>query len=560
MLYKFKVNLSLSPLIAPPGWTGRVTPVIDALIFCFSFLIIGTHAWNPAVAAEGLTGSGKPPVLRESADSSTQAPVHGGGRPAKFTLHSETNRSTSALSTVSSLPPASPALTAAPAKKSKQASCKPGSLRVTSHPSGARVFLDGEEIGVTPLLLKKKLNPGTYRVTFSKPGFRSQEEGVRIKSEEEALAWAKLDPLRARLLVNSTPEKALVVVDGRQRGYTPWAGKVWGGAHRLEVRLAGRAPHKEDVYVLGGTEKSVDVLLLAGTIVTVPGNTADIIRAQDFAFEWPGASEHAGPKGAPMVLVKAGPFLRGSPKGDKFAYPGEKPQKLVELNAFLIDRFEVPNAVYRRFLKLTEGKLHLNSHRSEPTSKDHTPNEISFHGEEWNQSWQPVSGVDWFDAYAYCAWAGKRLPSEAEWEKAARGTDGRVYPWGNEVPGEHAFGNFAELAFRFRNPEWTWIVGEYDDGFPWPAPIGRFPRGAAPSGAEDMAGNVMEWVMDWYSESYYREGTAKNPRGPGLGEKRVARGGAWNDASWSLRSANRLGLLPTTRINTLGFRCAMDAP
>jgi serine/threonine-protein kinase len=252
----------------------------------------------------------------------------------------------------------------------------------------------------------------------------------------------------------------------------------------------------------------------------------------------------------------------GSADADLQAYATEKPQHRVRLSAFYIDRFEVTNAQYHKFLvDLADRKddVHRDCDPSEPANKSHTPGLLSMWGREWNGSRQPVVEVDWWDAAAYCYWAGRRLPTEAEWEKAARGTDARPYPWGDDPPGAFAQGNFADLTFVERNPDWTWIVPRYDDGHAWTSPIGSYPRGASPYGAEDMAGNVWEWVRDWFAGGYYKDSPAENPQGPPMGTYRAVRGGSWNDIAWDLRSASRLKLKPGFRVRTVGFRCARDA-
>ncbi|MSS70723.1 MAG: formylglycine-generating enzyme family protein [Candidatus Latescibacteria bacterium] len=180
----------------------------------------------------------------------------------------------------------------------------------------------------------------------------------------------------------------------------------------------------------------------------------------------------------------------GSAEGEK----DEAPPHTVSLDAFAIDRTEVTNAAYALFWKADGG----------PESP-HTPGNFEGRGAvRWPEAARerpdhPVVGVTWFDAAAYCRWAGKRLPTEAEWEKAARGTDGRVWPWGN------AFGGGDSARANVYNG---------DDGYVQStAPVGRFPSGASPCGALDMAGNVWEWVADWYGSDAYGRSPRKNPKG-----------------------------------------------
>ena len=224
--------------------------------------------------------------------------------------------------------------------------------------------------------------------------------------------------------------------------------------------------------------------------------------------------------GKAMVYVPAREFLRGSPEGK--GDTNECPQRLVHLDAFWIDKTEVTVAEYRRFCEATGRSL---------------PEAPSW---GWKDD-HPVVKVTWEEATAYAVWAGKQLPTEAEWEKAARGTDGREYPWGKK-----------------------WDAGKCvnkSNSGNGTQPVGSHPAGASPCGALDMAGNVWEWCADWFDENYYPSAPASNPHGPDSGRARVVRGGAWCDADpGDLRVAVRDGLGPTSGLGLLGFRCVLRPP
>ena len=197
----------------------------------------------------------------------------------------------------------------------------------------------------------------------------------------------------------------------------------------------------------------------------------------------------------------------------------ESPQHSVTLGDLWIDRTEVSNGQYQKCVEA--GKC---------------PGAGCSAGSSYNAADQPVVCVSWEDAVAYCAWAGARLPTEAEWEKAARGTDGWVYPWGNEEP------DCSRLNY-------AGCIGK-------PSEVGSYASGASPYGALDMAGNVWEWVSDWYGAGYYAGSPRENPIGPGSGEYRVIRGGSWSFVSGYVRAAVRSWYDPTYLDIYLGFRCA----
>lgn len=227
-----------------------------------------------------------------------------------------------------------------------------------------------------------------------------------------------------------------------------------------------------------------------------------------------------GKDGAPTVLIPAGSFVMGDDENS--------PRRGIFVDAFYMDKFEVTVGRYAKFLEAT-GNVRL--------------------PEEWenaniqSDSELPVVGVNWGEAAGYCRWAGRRLPTEAEWERAARGNDERKYPWGNDAPTPES----ARYGRRYENPV-------YKDGV---ARVGSYAKDVSPFGVFDLAGNVTEWVGDWFSDSF-PVGEGPNPKGPESGTSRALRGGGWYDPAERVSITRRWQASPSNRNDGIGFRCAGD--
>jgi formylglycine-generating enzyme required for sulfatase activity len=236
-------------------------------------------------------------------------------------------------------------------------------------------------------------------------------------------------------------------------------------------------------------------------------------------------------QGVPMVIVPAGKFRMGNDNGKA----DEKPAHMVYLDTFYIDKYKVTNAFYKTCVDtgVCAPPKYINSNLH-PT----------YYGDPKYDNF-PFIAADWYAAKTYCEWRGARLPTEAEWEKAARGTDQRTYPWGEGIDQSRANYN------NNNEPDYVGDTSKVDD----------YASGVSPYGVYDMAGNVWEWVADLYDEKYYSSlsDTAKNPLGPTMGEFRVVRGGSWNSNSYALRSSYRSWFNPTNANIQVGFRCARSA-
>ncbi len=256
--------------------------------------------------------------------------------------------------------------------------------------------------------------------------------------------------------------------------------------------------------------------------------------------------------GAEMVLIPAGDFEMGTdtseiPKLVQWAkqwydvkadwFERETPRHTVYLDAFYMDKYEVTVGQYKKFISAT-------GHKAPDWSRVSIYSPTDEHA---------MVFVSWEDAQAYSRWAGKRLPTEAEWEKAARGKlVGKKFPWGDKNP------DGTQCNFADRNTDFPWSDKNVDDGYQYTAPVGSFPPNGY--GLYDMAGNVWEWCADWYSEDYYKNSPTSNPQGPQNGDSSVCRGGSWDINPFNVRAAYRYWNSPTNFYNYLGFRCCVSSP
>jgi formylglycine-generating enzyme required for sulfatase activity len=359
----------------------------------------------------------------------------------------------------------------------------------------------------------------------ARPAPRVEAQSPRVQEEAKP----------GSLAISSKVDGVEVYVDGQKigdlrLGRVLVARDVAPGVYKIRGRKAGHRDWEREVQV--ESDRRVEVGIDIEPLRNEPTRTepAPAVRGED---------------GVTMLLVPAGEFTMGTADGDE----REQPRHRLTVASFYIDIHEVTNAQFRGFV---EGRgyermelwtaLGWKWRKKEPTRE--SPRDVRqpayWHDIKWNEAQQPVVGVSWFEADAYCKFVGKRLPTEAEWEKAARGTEDRRYPWGDAWEPRRANTDQSKLE-RTR-------------------PVGSYPTGASAHGVLDLAGNAAEWVADWYHREYYKRSPEKNPKGPDTGEEKVIRGGSWDSRERDVRTTSRRGETPDERNRKIGFRCAIDPP
>ena len=368
---------------------------------------------------------------------------------------------------------------------------------VFSRPGGAKVLVNGVDTGQrTPTTLT--LSPRRTRIYLMLPGYRRAQRVLTLRAGRRTKISVTLEALLAQLKVVSTPSGAAVRIGGRSTGkVTPAVVKARpGAAISVAVELKG---HKKPA--------SKSVVPRSNRLVTV-----------SFSL-----TKKAGRPVTGMVWVRAGTFLQGS----NFGSPNEAPARQVWLSAFRIDRTEVTVAAYRKCME---------SGRCKEPGRWPGCN-LRIKGRENH----PVNCVSWYQARRYCRWAGKKLPTEAQWEKAARGSGGRMYPWGNTPP------SCTRAVMR---------VGAKGCGRGGTWPVGSKRQGRSPYGALDMAGNVREWVRDAFDPKFYRSAPKRNPyQSLNSSGYKVIRGGGWDSRASEVHSSARHDYWPSKKVPGIGFRC-----
>ena len=378
------------------------------------------------------------------------------------------------------------------------------------------------------------------------------EQEVRFKTEQEKLLQEKAGLEKRLEEERSTRERIEALRKTEEQVESPPARSGWKpigiglaaiailamgyAAIRFVPGVSGPVPTETSVatrtpteVVETATELPVSIPITAETDTPAPAREEPTATQTSTETATPTASgplfEITDDKGVAMILVLEGNFSMGSNNGDA----DEMPIHSVYLDAYYIDKFEVTNALYQTC---------VNADACKPPIHAGSFTRNSYYGNSLYDDY-PVVYVDWTMANVYCEWRGAHLPTEAQWEKAARGSDERTYPWGRGADCQKA---------------------NYQGCTNGTSKTGAYESGKSPYGVYDMAGNVWEWVADWYSEAYYRSYSPSNPPGPDVGRARVLRGGSWNRDPYNIRASNRVNYAPNYNNFDAGFRCASPVP
>ncbi|MBI3890404.1 MAG: formylglycine-generating enzyme family protein [Candidatus Wallbacteria bacterium] len=364
---------------------------------------------------------------------------------------------------------------------------------------------------------------------------QNQEAKDLSERIREKIASAALNKTKAEIRDDVDREKRDHYADFRRKGLASWRrGQLEDAAGYFEIAL--------DTYSTGALKR--DLFYIYKALGEQMANRKEPEAADRYAEKARRlgvfvAGKLQAPRilpenllneidGAEMLLVPDGWVRMGNPLGAS----EEKPVHNVFIEAFFMDRTEITNAQYQRFLAATN--------RKEPRY---------WRDPRFDRPEQPVVGVTWTDAMAYARWAGKRLPTEAEWERASRGDQKASYPWGGELPNDAGVVRACFAMGPAGTPHAT--MG--------PVVAGSYPNAASPFGFLDMVGNAAEWVSDRYADNYYAGSPERNPKGPATGAERVVRGGSWADPAEKITVTIRGHLHAESEESTVGFRCAMDA-
>jgi len=286
---------------------------------------------------------------------------------------------------------------------------------------------------------------------------------------------------------------------------------------------------------------------LPPTSAMLPESIATLAEIPFEPTEAPTKSAPLARDGTQLIRILAGEFIMGSDPSDPYFWGAEAPRHAVYLDEYWIYKTEVTNAMYQQCVAAGTCK---------PPAQNSSRSHANYYSNPIFDNF-PVIHITQPDAARYCQWAGGRLPTEAEWEKAARGADGLLFPWGNQEI-TSASANFCDV--NCIEPDPLAFEANFNDGYADVAPVGSFPSGTSPYGALDMGGNVLEWVADWYETSYYDKSPYENPTGPSTGTRYTLRGGSWWSGRDGLRPAARASKSVGYQSDQVGFRCAADSP